>query len=50
MMADRRFAVLVASSEKIRKQLGWEPQYADLETIVAHAWQWMSEFPAGYDR
>ncbi|MCH7944646.1 MAG: UDP-glucose 4-epimerase GalE, partial [Armatimonadetes bacterium] len=43
-------AILVASSDKIRSQLGWEPQYADLETIVAHAWRWMSEFPDGYDR
>ncbi|MCH8977709.1 MAG: UDP-glucose 4-epimerase GalE [Armatimonadetes bacterium] len=43
-------AVLVASSDKIRSQLEWTPQFADLETIVGHAWQWMSEFPEGYDR
>ncbi|MCH8980356.1 MAG: UDP-glucose 4-epimerase GalE [Armatimonadetes bacterium] len=43
-------AVLVASSDKIRSKLGWKPQYSDLETIVAHAWRWMSEFPDGYDR
>jgi UDP-glucose 4-epimerase len=29
---------LVASSQKLRDRLGWAPQYADLRTIVAHAW------------
>ena len=29
---------LVASSQKLRDRLGWSPQYADLRTIVAHAW------------
>lgn len=33
-------AVLVASSEKIRKELGWLRKYPDLETIVEHAWNW----------
>jgi UDP-glucose 4-epimerase len=32
-------AVLVADPARARKVLGWEPKYADLETIVAHAWQ-----------
>jgi UDP-glucose 4-epimerase len=31
-------AALVASSEKLRATLGWTPQYADLRTIVEHAW------------
>lgn len=35
-------AVLVASSEKIRRELGWKPQFTDLETIVRSAWQWTS--------
>jgi UDP-glucose-4-epimerase GalE len=30
---------LVASSEKLRSRLGWAPQYADLRTIVEHAWK-----------
>jgi UDP-glucose 4-epimerase len=30
---------LVASSQKLRDRLGWSPQYADLRTIVAHAWK-----------
>jgi UDP-glucose 4-epimerase len=32
--------ILVGSSEKARQILGWNPQYADLATIIAHAWQW----------
>lgn len=31
---------LIASSRKIRAELGWQPQYPDLETIVTHAWRW----------
>ena len=34
-------AVLVASSEKIRTQLGWRPLHQDLESIIASAWKWM---------
>ena len=41
-------AVLVASSAKIRKELGWRPQFSALETIVGDAWQWHSCFPQGY--
>jgi UDP-glucose 4-epimerase len=41
-------AVLVASSAKIRQELGWEPQYPDLHTIVEHAWQWHRTHPDGY--
>lgn len=33
-------AILVGSSEKARKVLGWEPQFADIDTIVNHAWKW----------
>lgn len=33
-------AVLVADSQRARDVLGWKPAYADLDTIVAHAWQW----------
>ncbi|PZV27648.1 MAG: UDP-glucose 4-epimerase GalE [Snowella sp.] len=32
--------ILVGSSEKAQKILGWQPQYADLEKIISHAWQW----------
>lgn len=33
-------AVLVASSEKIRRELGWQPEYEDLESIIRSAWRW----------
>jgi UDP-glucose 4-epimerase len=35
-------AVLVASSEKIRRELGWIPEKQDLKTIIASAWEWMN--------
>jgi len=43
-LADRRAgdpAVLVASSDRINKDLGWTPRFQQLDTIVASAWQWM---------
>jgi UDP-glucose 4-epimerase len=33
-------AVLVAGSEKIKRELGWRPQFADLDAIIASAWEW----------
>ena len=33
-------AKLIGSSEKARRILGWIPQYGDIDTIVAHAWNW----------
>jgi UDP-glucose 4-epimerase len=41
-------AVLVASSEKIRRELGWQPRYPELEQIVASAWEWRRRHPKGY--
>jgi UDP-glucose 4-epimerase len=41
-------AVLVASSEKIRRELGWQPRFPDLKTIVESAWQWHRTHPDGY--
>jgi UDP-glucose 4-epimerase len=48
--ADRRPgdpAALVASSERIRKELGWTPE-KDLDTMIADAWDWMQRNPGGY--
>lgn len=42
-------ARLVASSEKIRNELGWIPKYPDLETIVETAWKWHRNHPKGYE-
>jgi len=41
-------AVLVASSEKIRNELGWQPKYSDIHTIVKTAWDWQKSHPEGY--
>jgi UDP-glucose 4-epimerase len=41
-------AVLVASAEKIKKELGWQPEYSSLEAIVRSAWDWRRAHPAGY--
>jgi UDP-glucose 4-epimerase len=44
--ADRRPgdpAVLIASSEKIRRELGWVPQYPDLDSMISSAWAWMQQ-------
>ena len=41
-------AILVASSEKIRKLTGWQPRHSEIETILADAWRWHSRHPNGY--
>ena len=41
-------AVLVASSDKIRKELNWKPKYPQLDQIVSAAWEWMQTHPHGY--
>lgn len=41
-------SVLVASSQKIKNELGWTPKYADLETIIKSAWDWHSKHPNGF--
>ena len=43
-------AILVASSEKIRRELGWTAKHAELTTILASAWQWRVAHPHGYRR
>jgi UDP-glucose 4-epimerase len=41
-------AILVASSERIRKELGWQPRYQDLAKIIGSAWNWLQAHPNGY--
>ncbi len=36
-------AVLIASSEKIKSELGWEPEFQDLNIIIASAWNWLRQ-------
>ncbi len=41
-------AQLIASSDKAKTILGWKPEHADLEEIIATAWKWHSTHPNGY--
>ena len=41
-------AILVASSEKIKRELGWKPQHDNLHEIVTSAWAWHKWHPKGY--
>ncbi|MDR2179155.1 MAG: UDP-glucose 4-epimerase GalE [Synergistaceae bacterium] len=41
-------AILIASSEKARKILGWTPRYPELEDIIRSAWEWHKTHPSGY--
>ncbi len=40
---------LVASSDKIRRELGWQPQVPDLEEIISSAWEWHRNHPHGWN-
>lgn len=40
---------LVASSDRIRADLGWKPQHTELDDMVASAWEWHRTHPKGYD-
>jgi UDP-glucose 4-epimerase len=42
-------ARLVASSDKIRSELGWEPQHPNLKDILESAWEWHKNHPKGYE-
>ncbi len=41
-------ATLIASSDKARKELGWNPQYEDIRVIISSAWKWHQAHPNGY--
>lgn len=40
-------AVLIASSDRIRKELGWQPEFQDLRVIIESAWKWMQSRKSG---
>lgn len=42
-------STLIASSEKAKDILGWEPKFDDLETIITTAWNWHKNHPNGYE-
>ena len=41
-------AVLVASSDRARAELGWKPEKPELEAMISDAWDWMRSHPNGY--
>ena len=41
-------AVLVASNEKAKKELGWQPKFISIDSIVQSAWNWHQRHPYGY--
>jgi UDP-glucose 4-epimerase len=42
-------AVLIASSEKIKRELNWAPVFQDMSKILGSAWKWLQNHPHGYD-
>ena len=40
---------LIAASEKIKRELGWKPQFQSLDAIIESAWKWHQKFPRGYE-
>jgi UDP-glucose 4-epimerase len=42
-------AILVASADLARNELGWEPRLTELETIIGSAWEWLKNHGDGYD-
>lgn len=43
-------ARLVASSEKIRRELGWKPEHDNLHDMIGSAWDWHRSHPKGYEK
>lgn len=41
---------LIASSEAIKRELGWSPKFQELELIIDSAWAWLEAHPSGYSR
>ena len=42
--------VLIASSKKIKKELGWNPEYSSIDTIIRTAFNWLKNHPDGYKK
>jgi UDP-glucose 4-epimerase len=42
-------AVLIASSVKIREELGWKPEHSSVKEVIATAWRWHKQHPHGYE-
>lgn len=40
---------LIAASEKIKRELRWQPKFQSLDAIIESAWKWHQRFPRGYE-
>lgn len=40
--------IMIGDSSRIKAELGWEPHYRDLKSIIASAWEWHQKHPQGY--
>ena len=52
-MGERRAgdpAVLIASSEKAKRILNWQPKFIDVKDIIASAWSWHKSHPEGFKK
>jgi len=43
-------ATLIATGEKIQRELGWQPQHSSLDEIISSAWAWKQKHPRGYEK
>lgn len=41
-------AILVASADKAKTELGWSPKFKEIESIIESTWRWMKKHPNGY--
>jgi UDP-glucose 4-epimerase len=41
-------ARLIAASDKIERELGWQPKFQNIDAIIESAWRWHQKFPNGY--
>ena len=39
---------LIAASDLIKRELGWEPRYQSIDAIIESAWAWHQRYPEGY--
>jgi UDP-glucose 4-epimerase len=42
-------AILIASSDRIRRELGWKPKHPEVRDIIGTAWKWHQAHPGGYE-
>jgi len=42
--------ILIASSESVNQDLGWQPRYTELRDIISTAWRWHQAHPRGYEK